>query len=739
MRTTSSLPLLLFWIASAFAQQATAPDTGTESVSNEPSVSFLIPADGDVIYTLDLKVLARIENADPSDLLPVIDGFSGGATLQLDKDIVTLNLSGLSQGVHEIRMLYVDSGRVVSTPAVHFFVRIPEPKPDTVISPWSRSGHVTARMEYRGRSAASRIVRQSQLRGIEVITVPETDSTWPYDSTALIVGKGERPFSKNLSAGTEVTYKVKNGRWEGGFNGLLSTDENRFRQPANRVSADVSYGPWAYVRGGDVYPNYNPLILNGARLRGGEAGAALVTGDSETHWAYVKVASGETQREVPAYVLESENGTGGYRLDYVPGSYPQELSTVRVGIGGGESFDLGITVMKTKERPQDSAFEAMDEYLYGPRPLENLVTGIDSRLGLWEGRVQLYGQWAVSLFTRDRSLGAFTLDTSAAGAFDPGDYRDLVIINPTTRGWQYLLTDSVRSKPDTKRFVDASSTYLTGVSSSIPFAKVVWETDASYSHTGAEYHSEGNPSLDGNPADGWDLQQRFGLLEDRLHLGAEASNFVQDLIDYKQVARTFKADVRVSPGAYRPTYWANASTTTQSPRGDAPYRYRQDYDEMNLGGLIKRVVGPGILNFTTQYGYSYSKLTIRPADSAPAPQSYPAVKTHNVSTAVQYKIRGTDLQPKISHTYSDNGVQKPTNNAVLGVQDAFFSKRLTADFNFLMGQYPKTKTRNDLSFGQNASATLKIKTTQTLRGYEKWSKYGNRISIISGANYEMFF
>lgn len=740
MKTTSSLPFLLIWVASSFAQETSAPDSPAVTAPVASSVSFLIPADGDVNYATELKVIARVEGNEATDLLPVLDGFSGGPSLLLEKNILTLYLTGLAEGAHEIRMLYLDSGKVVSTPKVHFFVRTPEPKRDTVVKkiPFVQSGKVTARAERRDRAAASRIVKQSELLGIEIITLPETDTTWPYDSAAYIIGKGETPFSKNLNAGAEVTYNAKLGHWKGSLKGLVSSDENRFRQTANSASGSLAYGPWAAIRGGDFYPAYNPLILTGIRLRGAEADASLITGDSLTHWATIKAATGETRREVPAYVVQSEATGGGYRLDYVPGSYPQTLTAVRVGAGGGETFDLGVTLMKSSQKRGDSLFEDLNAYLYGPRPVENLVSGLDARLGLWQSRIQLYAQGAVSFYTRDRSLGAFSIDT-APGAFDPAQYQQYVVINPTTSGWQYLLTDSVQKKPDSKGFANASSTWQTGVSASIPFSKFVWETDASYSHTGTEYHSEGNPGLDGNPADGWDVAQRLGLMQNRLTLGAGASNYIQNLIDYKQVARSYRGDIRVSPGAYSPILWLNGSVTSQSPRGHAPYQYTQDYDEVNMGGTHKQVAGPGTLNLSTQYGFSYSKLNIEATDtSQPAPY-YPASKTHTVSSSAQYKFRGTDLQPKVSHAYGDNGVQKPTNNGTLGVQDAFFSRRLTADFNLLLGQYPKTRTRNDLSFGQNAALALRIGAKQTLRGYEKWSKYGDRILIISGANYEMFF
>ncbi|HAP00012.1 MAG TPA: hypothetical protein DCQ83_08220 [Fibrobacteres bacterium] len=717
-----------------FGQNAPARDSlaSDTTAQNPPVISFLIPAEGDVFYVPELHVVARLQGLTSGTLI-VLDGFSIPKLPQIENNVLSLDLSGLSEGIHEIRVLYLDSGKIATTPPVHFFVRLPEPKRDTVKGKFSQYGKVTARAEWRGEDAASRIVKQSPLVGVE--TVPETDTTWPYDT--LVVGKGEAPFSKNLNAGMEVAYNFKYGHWEGYLNGELNSDENRFRQPANRFSSGVSYGPWAYVNVGDVYPSYSSLILNGTRLRGGEAGTALVTGDSGTHWVYAKVTGGESRREIPAYVVETDDGNGGYSVDYVPGTYSQNLSAFRLGVGGGENFDLGLTVMKTSEADEDSLHELFNEYLDGPRPGENVVTGIDSRLGLWQGRIQLYGQWALSLFTRDRSLGAFNID-STAQSFEPADYEDFIVLNPTTVGWEYLLGDST-GHSDRRGFVDANSAYDAGVSTSIPVGGFVFETDASYNHLGIDYHSEGNPSLGGNPGEGWNLQQRISVLENRLKFGTEVSNFTQDLGDYRQVARSFKGDIRISPGAYRPAFWVNGGVTVQFPRGNAPYDYSQDFHELNIGGQYKFVAGPGTMNFSSQYGYTYSRLIVESSDSSVAPDDYPAVTMHVTTSSVQYRFRDSNLQPRVSYTYSDNGVQKSVHKGTGGVQDAFFSKKLLTNLNFLMGQYPKSTTRNAVSFGQNLTITWRSGEKQTVRMSEKWSKYGNRITLILGGNYERFF
>ena len=58
------------------------------------------------------------------------------------------------------------------------------------------------------------------------------------------------------------------------------------------------------------------------------------------------LVSGESRRAVPAYIAKYDTGSGGTRIDTVPGTFAQKLTAARLGLGGGPAFDLGFTVMK---------------------------------------------------------------------------------------------------------------------------------------------------------------------------------------------------------------------------------------------------------------------------------------------------------------------------------------------------------------------------------------------------------
>jgi hypothetical protein len=266
---------------------------------------------------------------------------------------------------------------------------------------------------------------------------------------------------------------------------------------------------------------------------------------------------------------------------------------------------------------------------------------------------------------------------------------------------------------------------------------VVWESDLSFTHLGPEYRSEGNPFLGGNPGDGWNLQQRLGFFDNRLHFGVEGSRFLRDVGDYAQLERGMKAEVKYTTQELQSSIWANGGIDRMSPQGQSDFQYTQDFGEFNLGGVRQEKGELGALNIFTQYAFAYGRFRIH--DHDPETPAYPATYTHALSNSLSFKLRESDFLSKISHTYSDNGVQKPFNSFGVGVQDAFFGKALRADLNLLAVQYARTETQNGLGWSQNLTLALRWDRKQTLKTTEKWSRFGDRVSVIAGANYDRSF
>lgn len=729
MRFPKAIALVALITLTGLAAEAPRSEPAAQSPAR---FAFLLPAEGDVVYETSVQVVGRLARPLPAGAYAELDGRVATRDLAVENGIVRFGLSGLTEGAHALRLAYRgDDGVTHVTATVRFFVHLPEPPPAPPRPKLKQFGRVSLRGEWKNDEAAGRALTQAELRALG--TVPETDTTYAYDT--LIAGRDERA-PRNFNGAAEVTYGARYARWEADVKGLVSTNENRFRQPVNRLSGSLAYGPWAFVKAGDVYPEYNPLIFEGTRLRGGEAGVAFDLGRGDEHAApnrvYARAAAGETQRVIPAYIVRSAFN-GAYDTAYVAGTHAQSVRAFRLGVGGGEAFDVGVSVMKALEIRDDSVAESVNDYLYGSPPAENLVGGFDARAGFSEGRIQLYARGALSAYTRDRSLGAFSADTGAA--FRPARYRRVLVINPTTNGWEYLVTDG--GSPDYTGFLDAASAYATGASVSWPLRWAVWETDVSYRHLGSAYRSETNPFLGANPGDGWTVQQRLGFLENRLHLGAEASTFLQPFEDFAQRERAGKLEARYTTESQASSAWINGGMSRQTPEGDKTLGFSQDFDEMNVGGSHQKPFSNGSLNLQAQYGFTRGAFRLHDPD--PEAPMYPATYTHALSSSVLYKFRDSDFIPKASHVYSDNGVQKPVHTVGLGLQDAWFERRLKADVNVSAGQYARSATRNGPSFSQNAAVTVKIKDRQFLRLNEKSLHYGERVSVIAGANYERSF
>jgi hypothetical protein len=656
----------------------------------------------------------------------LLDGLPVTSPLSVNAELLTVQIQLLKSGPHHLSLLlFNDRTEIVAKLETRFFIRLPEPDRSTRNSTFKQFGRVVAKVDWKNGEAKGRILSQSEL------------NLKPGSRDSLSTGKPEAPVSQELDGATEAAYNIKYKQVQAYGKALVRTDENRFRQPAHRITTSVKYGPWAALKAGDVYPLYNALVLNGTRVRGAEATMNIVTGEKQ--WGSLRVVRGESRREVPAYLVKYDTGNGGTRTDTVTGTYAQTLSAARLGLGGSPAFDLGFSVLKASDREGSIEREQVNAMLHGLRPADNLVPGMDLRIGIWDGRIQIFGNSALSLYTRDRSLGAFHPDTFAV-AINPENFEKFFIFNATTRGWQYLLSKkATNTNPDLLGFMGTNSAYEGGIVSSLPFAGVVSETELRYSHLGLDYHSEGNPFLGGNPGDGFTLLQKLLVLENRLSLGMELGNYSQDLGLAKQVQRNVKAELRFTPGPYQPSLWIGGGRSNIAPDGDFPHQFRSSFLNFNSGGYHQFQVAEGKLHTTLLYGFTQSEFSLETQDPTDTLQVFPTTRTNIVNGMFQYKMRRTDFLPRMAYTFSHNGIQLPTHAMTMGFLQPFLENTVRLDLSSTVGQYPESNEKNDLSLGAAASVEYVLGPRQTFRLRERWIQYGKRRSLLVGANYEMFF
>jgi hypothetical protein len=701
-----------------------ANDEELEEVAAGQGVDFLLPVDGDVFHTAEVHVLINVQGLDPTGMVMVLDGYNYDQPLQLESGLIRTQIAALHNGVHELKLLLLDrENQIIAKSSVRFFVRVPEPKRVTHTGPVRQFGRVAARMDVKGAEARSRIRSQSELS---------------LENGALVAGKKEKPLGQQIDGAVEGSYNLKVYNWEAHGKVLLRTDEDPYRQPAHRLSARIQYGPYGYIKAGDVYPTFNNVMLSGARLRGGEAGMALVAKDIS--WATLKVARGESRREIPAYVAVYDTGNGT-RSDTIPGTFAQNITALRLGFGGGSHFDLGFTAMMAEDKVGSDEKLALADTLNGIRPLQNAVSGMDLRVGLWDGRIQIFSNLGVSLLTRDKSIGA-TDGNAIDLAVNPQDYEDYFIINPTTVGAEYLV-ENATSESDLVGFMFANSAFEAGISASIPLSGLVTESEIRFDHLGLLYHTEGNPFLGSDPGNGLRFLQKFLLLENRLTMGIEASAFNQDLGLSKQQERGYKAEIRWTPVVTEPSGWVSIGSTERVPEGAYPYQYKSSFLTVNSGAYQQFVLPFGRLHASALYGFTQSDFQLTAttlADSTIADLlTFPATKTHIANVSFQMRPRAIDFLPRLAYTFSSNGVQLPTHSVTMGFQQLLLDSRVKGDFGIQIGQYPVTLDKNDLTVGESFSLELRFTPTQTARFTEKWIEYGDRRNVSVGGFYELYF
>lgn len=712
--------------ASAEADSAEEDDEAEaqlqEAALEASDPGFLIPIDGDVFYEEDLKILVSLPGTPPSSMVLLLDGYPENTPLNVNEGLLSVKMAGLKSGVHTITLLlFNERTEIIAKQETRFFIRLPEPNRDQKSGNFRQFGRFVAKMDWKGGEAQGRILSQSELK---------------LNDTVITADKEEKPLSQEVEGLAEAAYNVKYRQLQAHAKALVRTDENRFRQPAHRIAANVKLGPWASLKGGDIYPSYNPLILSGTRVRGAEAGLALVVGDKQ--YANVKIARGESRREVPAYIARYDTGGAAPRIDTIPGTYAQDLLAGRLGFGGGPWFDMGFTFLKAKDRSISGSENELNNRLNGLKPVDNFVPGADLRVGIWDGRIQVFGEWAMSMYTKDRSLGAFATDSFDV-AVDPKDFENVFIFNATTRGWQHLVKSSTSGKKeDLGGFVDVNSAYNAGFVSSIPLPGVITETEFRYTHLGLEYHSEGNPFLGGNPGDGFTFIQRLIVLNNRLTLGFELGDYDQDLGFTVQEQRTLKAEVRFTPGPYTPSFVAGGGRANIVPVGSYPHQFESSFLNFNTGAYHQFQLSDAKLHATLVYGFTQDEFDLK-SDVDSLDPAATTNRTNIINASAQYKRRNALFIPKGNYSFTHNGIQEPTHTMAMGFIQYFMKNAVKLDFTGTVGQYPKNNEENDVSLGQALNLDYTLSPGQNFRIKEKLIQYGDRMNITVGANYEVYF
>lgn len=318
------------------------------------------------------------------------------------------------------------------------------------------------------------------------------------------------------------------GGWRYSARVHLSGYESSDRQPVNRYRVDLR-SDWLRASLGDVSPAYHDLILAGRRVRGVEA-------DLRAGPASLSVLWGESRRGIEGLV-DPDDPTRVLRK----GTYARDVFAVRPAVGGS-TFQVGATFFRARDdvgsipdlrNELDPVFGGGGELTgrVNVAPKDNVVAGTDATLRLFDGRVLLQYDNAVSLLANDISSGAVTeseLDElmDAAGydplGVDPSRFEDVFIIN------------SSMIPLDPRDLTSLAQQARASVRTGPNILSVEWRS------VGGSYHSLGFPALRRDRR-GVRIRDSFTAFDDALAVALGVERDEDNLDDVKPATTTHTA------------------------------------------------------------------------------------------------------------------------------------------------------------------------------------------------------
>ncbi len=317
--------------------------------------------------------------------------------------------------------------------------------------------------------------------------------------------------------------------------GYLTSEENSSVQAQNRYSLSIANG-WMKLRGGDSYPRYNNLLLNGKRIRGF---------DSKIDYGifHIQGSYGETRRGVEGKLesIYSENNaplqSNVIRIDSVKhgapfglvnfGVHERKLLAGRIGLGGKETFEMGVSFLHSKDD--------INSIEFGVKPEENIVASTDFRLALDDQRIIFKGIGAISVINSDITSGTYSdeqIDSIfASGSVlggDIGSFKNIKnIISPFMTVNQFIEPLNI----------DELSSLATEASLELNYFNN--NLKGSYIYRGNQFMSFGQDYTRTDVA-GLNISNRFRTLKNQLFFTIGYENLYDNLQGTKLATTTFQ-------------------------------------------------------------------------------------------------------------------------------------------------------------------------------------------------------
>ncbi len=308
--------------------------------------------------------------------------------------------------------------------------------------------------------------RQFQFR---VSDMPSEHQAFSYNGSFFVDNRLQSIYNRDINytrSGMRLTLNYKKFQLESRV--LWNSNEAKDRQPINIYSARLkyqfSYKYFLYLWGGDVFPDYDPLVLQGRRIRGFSVGLF-------SKYLDLDFTQGQSARAIEGVPSATDSNTV-----LRAGTYRQDFRSLRTRLNLGSHFSWGLNLVNGKDAP--------NSILYGGNPKQYLVVGTTLDLNLHRRRIIIHGSAQASIKNVD-ATGEVEFDTLANALNLSQSDRDMArkIVDLFTKPGFLSLTPGLAPLPSLALQVDARFRYF---NNNIVF---------SYKLIDGDYFTPGNPFL----------------------------------------------------------------------------------------------------------------------------------------------------------------------------------------------------------------------------------------------------
>jgi len=541
-------------------------------------------------------------------------------------------------------------------------------------------------------------------------------ATLTYDGTELGHGARSAPLDNQLSGWGNALWQVQNGLFQARLKLAGDLRENRYEQSANQYGAEVSWGPWMMIRLGDQFPVWDPLLMDGVRVRG--ASVEMAATQDGTSWLRGKLLAGQLHRATSAWMGWTAQGDS----TAMAGTWERQMVAFQLGVGTGESFLANLTVERAWD-VQDDANEALRNVLAAPAPAENVGAAFDLHFWWLRHKLELYGNAALSAVTGNRYTQAFADSTKdSMGLEIPALLSGLIPVNSSTRGTQRLLGG------DWGDWLTANGSWRSGLRYHEAWGRnVSLREDLKILHRGADYESFAR-SVRESARDGLEWGQSLGFLANRLDLTSLIGLYtIPDGLGGDKVERLYQLTGTVLSNEGSSLY-LTGTNRTQTSDSSGGYTSRG----ANLGATSRFASGSGPISVRIGYGLQQDRSKMLDTSIG--------VIQNSVNGQVRWRAYDGFWEPRVSWQMTHQDMTHAIEQRVLaGVGARLLGRRLDFQFDAGGGRQSLTDHSRWSRLEQTASASLTLGEASSVRLSQQLAWLNPRMDFRADLGWETYF